>query len=46
MLYKDYIKSDFNCKIIEDILKCTNQITEDEIRLILADFAIQLYEKV
>lgn len=45
VLYKDYIKSDFNCKIIEDILKCTNQITEDEIRLILADFAIQLYEK-
>lgn len=45
VLYKDYIKSDFNRKIVEDILNFSNQITEDEIRVILADFSIRLYEK-
>lgn len=45
MLYKDYIKNNHNRKIVEDILNSCEQITEDELRVTLADFAIQLYKQ-
>lgn len=45
VLYKDYIKNNHNRKIVEDILNSCEQITEDELRVILADFAIQLYKQ-
>lgn len=45
VLYKDYIKSNHNREIIESILNSCEQITEDEMRVILANFAIQLYQQ-
>lgn len=45
VLYKDYIKSDQNREIVEDILNSCEQITEDELRIILANFAVQLYQQ-
>lgn len=45
VLYKDYIKNNHNREIIESILNSCNQITEDELRVILANFAIQLYQQ-
>lgn len=45
VLYKDYIKSNHNCEIVESILNSCEQITEDELRMILANFAIQLYRQ-
>ena len=44
-LYKDYIKSNHNREIIEGIINSCEHITENELRLILADFAIQLYQQ-
>lgn len=43
-LYKDYISSSCNCKIIENILNSCEQVTDDELRMIIANFAIQLYQ--
>lgn len=45
ILYKDYIKNDNNHKIIEYILNSCEQITECELKVILANFAIQLYQQ-
>lgn len=45
ILYKDYIKSESNREIVEEILNSCDQITEDELRVILACFAIQLYQQ-
>lgn len=45
MLYKDYINDESNCKIIENILNSCEQITEDELRIMIANFAIQLYKQ-
>lgn len=45
VLYKDYIKNNHNREIVESILNSCNQITEDELRMILANFAIQLYRQ-
>lgn len=45
VLYKDYIKSNHNREIVEGILNSCEQITEDELRIILANFAIQLYQQ-
>lgn len=45
VIYKDYIKNNHNREIIESILNSCNQITEDELRVILANFAIQLYQQ-
>ena len=44
-LYKDYIKSEGNREIVEGILSSCKQITEEELRVILACFAIQLYQQ-
>lgn len=45
VLYKDYIKNDHNREIVENILNSCDQITEDELRVILANFAVQLYQQ-
>lgn len=45
VIYKDYIKSNRNREIVEGILNSCEQITEDELRIILANFAIQLYQQ-
>lgn len=45
VLYKDYIKSNHNREIVEGILNSCEQITEDELRIILANFAVQLYQQ-
>lgn len=45
VLYKDYIKNNHNREIVESILNSCDQITEDELRVILANFAIQLYQQ-
>lgn len=45
VLYKDYIKSNHNREIVENVLNSCEQITEDELRMILANFAIQLYRQ-
>lgn len=44
-LYKDYIKNSHNREIVESILNSCDKITEDELRVILANFAIQLYQQ-
>ncbi len=44
-LYKDYITSEYNRKIVEGILSSCDQVTEEELRVILARFAIQLYQQ-
>lgn len=44
-LYKDYIKNEENRKVVEEILNSCDQIAEEELRIILANFAIQLYEQ-
>ncbi len=44
-LYKDYIKSNHNREMVEVILNSCKQITEAELRVILAKFAIQLYQQ-
>lgn len=45
MLYKDYVKSEWNREIVEGILNDCEQITENELRIILANFAVQLYQQ-
>lgn len=45
VLYKDYIKNNHNREIVENILNSCDQITEDELRVILANFAIQLFQQ-
>lgn len=45
VVYKDYIKSSHNHEIIEGILNSCEQITDDELRIILSNFAIQLYQQ-
>lgn len=45
VLYKDYITSECNREIVERILSSCGQITEGELRVILACFAIQLYQQ-
>ena len=45
VLYKDYITSECNREIVEEILSSCDQITEEELRVILARFAIQLYQQ-
>lgn len=45
VLYRDYIKNNHNREIIESILNSCVQITEDELRVILANFAVQLYQQ-
>ncbi len=45
VLYKDYIKNNHNREIVESVLDAFDQITEDELRVILANFAIQLYQQ-
>ncbi|MBQ8795525.1 MAG: N-6 DNA methylase [Clostridia bacterium] len=45
VLYKDYIKNNHNREIVESILNSCDQMTEDELRVILANFAIQLYRQ-
>lgn len=45
VLYKDYIKSNHNREIVKDILHACEQMSEAELRVILADFAIQLYQQ-
>lgn len=45
MLYKDYAKNAHNCEVVEEILSSCKQISEAELRLILANFAIQLFRQ-
>lgn len=45
VLYKDYIKSNHNREVVESILSSCEQISEDELRMILANFAMQLYQQ-
>lgn len=45
VLYKDYIKNNHNREIVESIVSSCDQMTEDELRVILANFAIQLYQQ-
>ena len=45
VLYKDYIKNNHNREIVESILSSCDKMTEDELRVILANFAIQLYQQ-
>lgn len=45
VLYKDYIKNENNCEVVEHILNSCEHLTESELRVILAYFAIQHYEK-
>ncbi len=45
VLYKDYIKSEHNREIVQAVLDSCEQITDDELRVILACFAIQLYQQ-
>lgn len=45
VLYKDYFKSERNREIVEEILNSCDQITEEELRVVLACFAIQLYQQ-
>lgn len=45
VLYKDYIKNESNREIVEAILSACEQITEEELRVILACFAIRLYQQ-
>lgn len=45
VLYKDYIQNNHNREIVEGILNSCEQITEYELRMILANFTIQLYQQ-
>ncbi len=44
-LYKDYIRSERNREIVESILSNCKYFSEEELRIILAHFAIQLYQQ-
>lgn len=43
VLYKDYIKNDVNRTVVENILSTCDCVSEDELRIILVYFAIQLF---
>lgn len=45
ILYKDYITSECNREVVEGILSSCDQISEEELRVILASFAVQLYQQ-
>lgn len=45
VLYSGYIENDKNYKVIEEILNNYHYISEDELRIIIAHFAIQFYEQ-
>lgn len=45
IIYKDYIKNKINQNIVEEILNSCEEITSKELRVILAYFAVQLYEQ-
>ena len=42
-IYKDYIYNDYNQSVIEEILSIKPNLTERELRLVLANFAVQLF---
>lgn len=42
-IYKDYIHNTYNQSIIEEILSIKPNLTERELRLVLANFAVQLF---
>ncbi len=44
-LYKDYIKCESNYAVVENILASCDHISEDELRVILSHFALQLYNQ-
>ena len=44
-LYKDYIKCENNYAVVENILGSCDRISEDELRVILSYFALQLYNQ-
>lgn len=44
-LYKDYIKCENNYAVVENILVSCDRISEDELRVILSHFALQLYNQ-
>ena len=45
LLYKDYIKSENNCQTVESIIKSCKKLSEEDLRIILAFFAIQIYKQ-
>ena len=45
LLYKDYIKSEYNREVVDGILRSCKQISNEELRVILVHFAIQLYQQ-
>jgi len=45
LLYKDYIKSKTNKDIVKNILNSCNSLSEQELRIILAHFAVRLYQQ-
>lgn len=44
-VYKNYIKSRENIKVVEEILNKLNGITEDELKVILLQFSLQIYNQ-
>lgn len=44
-LYKDYIKCESNCAVVENLLTSCDHISEDELRVIIAHFSYQLYNQ-
>ena len=42
-IYKDYIYNTYNQSVIEEILSIKPNLTERELRLVLANFAVQLF---
>lgn len=44
-LYKDYIKCESNYAVVENILASCDSISEEELRVILSHFALQLYNQ-
>lgn len=45
VLYRDYIKSEYNRETVEGILNSCEHMTQIELRILLANFAIQLYQQ-
>ncbi len=45
ILYKDYIRNEKNCKVVNHILDVCGCISEAELKIILAHFAIQFYQQ-
>lgn len=44
-LYKNYIHNEYNQKIVEQVLNSCGHMTEEKLRIILAHFAIKLFEQ-